>query len=250
MNLLRTAIQDLLRCPSVLIRYVVVVAGIAFSFRFAHQTFVGDAAPILLPPMAVSFVRLVLALYLALFVSAAQAMYFSVLGVEIGKPLWKCTGPYDGLRRFFIPWLIINLSAITLIDLQQRLQASGANDIVQLLEISILFMHVLAIPAGAAVMYWGALEWHQLGATFKPLFRFIGLTAIPLGMGLAQYAAHQGMLWLIAFHFSENKILFMAFQSAIDLMLLAVDGILFSLTWHICMLNSTTPEEEDIPFDI
>ncbi len=190
--------------------------------------------------------RLAFALYLACASSLVQAVCFAALGAAIARPMWKWRGPRDGLVRFFMPWLIINLFLVMLADIHRHFFLLEQEDLASLLELALMVVHVAALPLGTAIMYWGALSWPDLPATLAPLTRFFRLTLQSLGVGLFQYV----LLGVRASFLEPDRVWTLALYAVTDIPILMLDVIIFAQVWRICMLNSTTPPNaDDSPFD-
>lgn len=194
----------------------------------------------------VSAVRLTLVLYLAVASSVIQALFFASLGAAIARPMWKCKGWRDALTRFFMPWLIINLFLVMLMDIHARLIGGGVYDPALMLELLLMVVHAAALPLGAAVMYWGALRWQELPQMTVPLTRFLQLTLLPFGLGLIQYILTGVRVQM----FEPTRPWVLGLYTVTDMPLIALDVLIFALVWRICILDATTPREiDDDPLD-
>lgn len=244
-KLLAAVVADLSECRDVLIRYVAACFIVLALYRLAlHGLYEWAEAESRL--VLASSIRLGMAIYLAVAASALMAIFFSALGARIDRPIWKCAGAGEALRRFFVPWLIINLFTITLIDVQTRLLAAERGEVAALLELLVLTVHLAAVPVGACVMHWGALAWHELGAALKPLVRMMSLTLLPLAIAFLQYVF---MNLRAAFLVENDAATFMTYMIT-DIPLLLLDALIFGLVWRICMHCRNVPEEEVDPFDL
>ena len=99
---------------------VVCSAAVAAVFRVANASVEAmiDKEP---PPPWMPAFRLVSLLWLAVGASVCAAAFFSMIGRRVDRPLWKCPGWQDGVRRFFLPWFIVNLCQIMIIDMMMKL---------------------------------------------------------------------------------------------------------------------------------
>ncbi|HDP34115.1 MAG TPA: hypothetical protein ENN29_03280 [Candidatus Hydrogenedentes bacterium] len=244
MNLPAEALRDLRRCGHAVFRYVVASIMAVMLFRFfsyAGRYWLPEEAQ----PQLSAIIQLAGALYLAVAVSAVQAVYFSVLGAAIDKPLWKHKGAVDALQRFFTPWLIINLLIITLTDIQTRFLAAEMNDIAALIEFSILAVSVAAIPVGGCIMHWGGLEWNELAEALRPLGRLFSQTLLPVAAGFALYALASARMIAV----TGNMLVDMMFLTGTDIPLFMLEAYVFAMVWRICMHHRTLPPEDNDPFD-
>lgn len=245
MKLLTVVLDDLRICSGAVLRYVLAAAVVLATYRLLyHGLEVWEAAEA--PAKLMSLLHLGLALYLAVVFSGVEAIFLSALGREIDRPIWKCKGPADALRRFFTPWLIINLSCITLIDIQARLALLGQSEAVLLFEGLILIAHLCALPIGAAIMHWGALEWRELGSALRPLLRFLHLLLLPLALAFFQFALVRLRGVVVA---GDGSTMVLT-RVVLDIPMILLDVLIFALVWRICMMHRNEPEVESDPFDL
>ncbi len=188
-----------------------------------------------------SMAHLMLALYLAVTVSFFRTFCFSNLGAVVARPMWKYKGCRDALNRFYVSWLIIALFLVTLTDIQTRLVQREQNDLTVMIGLVLLAGHVAAVPLGAVIMYWGALNWRELTLTIAPLIRFAWLTLLPLGLGLIQYA----MIAMRPQFLDEGAPGDLVFYTLTDIPIVLLDILIFLAIWHIGMLDQTTPRNAD-----
>ncbi len=238
--LLSESLVDLRRHGAAACRYVALSLLVTVVYRIAAYWLDGSAlseTALSTAPLA----RMALALYVACASSAVQAVCFAALGAAIARPMWKWRGPRDGLARFFMPWLIINLFLVTLADIHLYIVRLEQQDLAALLELPLLAAHTAALPLGAVIMYWGVLHWPDLPAMAVPLTRFYQLTLLPLGLGLLQYI----LLGVRAQFLEATSLWALALYTATDIPVLLLDVLIFTQVWRICILNSTTPPDAD-----
>lgn len=231
LDLLAQSWNSLRKNPLPVLLYILITLLVSLAYRLSElpieANFPKDSPPAWIPLFILA--RDVL---LTAFLSALQATVFAVLGKEIDRPLWKCAGWRDALRRFFITWFILNLLAIMIIRLQIRAHTAGVPDVVLSLEFFLLLVYLLGLPVGACVMYWGRLNWSELPEALTPIIRVMPLTLLVLLLG--------GFQWL--FHLtlpdiqSDNKIVQALLLTALDFPLPFLDCLAFAAMWRICML--------------
>ncbi len=244
MNLPAEALKDLRQSMGAVLRYMIAVMLAVFSCRlllFAAQ----HRFPEETYPQLFAMTRLLAFLYLAFAASAVQAVCLAMLGAEIDRPLWKYKGMSDALQRFFVPWLIINLFLITLVDIQSRLLAADMTDVAVLLEFVILMTHAAAMPVAACIMHWGALEWGELGEALRPLGRLFSLALLPFAVGIIQYLMSSAR----ALGASDNMLIDLVYFSVTDVPLLLLEVFIFAMVWRICMHHRSLPPVDDNPLD-
>ncbi len=244
MNLPAEALKDMQRHGAAVARYIVAIMLTLISYRllaFAAQHGLSEDAH----PQLFAAARLMAALYLAVAASAAQAVFLAQLGAAIDVPLWKYKGTQDALQRFFVIWFIINLFLITLIDIQTRLLGADIEDAAAFMELLIMAAHVAAMPVGACIMHWGALDWSELGEALRPLGRLLSLAVFPFAIGFIQYALASARMAGA----TDNMLANLLFLSVTDVPLMMLDVFIFVLVWRLCMHHRTLPPVEDNPLD-
>ena len=244
MDLPTAALRDLQRCGPALFRYVVATLLTLCSHRCISWTITVWLPEETWPALA-SLATLSTTLYLAVLLSAVQAVYFSHLGAIIDKPLWKYQGAKNALRRFFMLWLLINLFLITLVDIQTRLMAADARDAALSLEAVILAGHMLALPVGACIMHLGAFHWHELGEALRPFSRLFSMMLFPIFVGFIQYTLANARILVL----TENLFFNLLFLTVTDIPLVLLEAYIFTLIWRVCMHHRSLPPETENPFD-
>lgn len=244
MNLPTEALRDLQRCGFALFRYTVALLLVLCSYRcilYLIELWVPEETY----PGAAAAMHLVTVLYFAVVISIAQAVYLSMLGAAIDRPLWKYKGAKDALSRFFILWFIINLLLLTLFDIQARLMSANLKDTAAFLEFVILAVHVVALPAGACIMHWGTLQWNEFGEAIRPLFRLFSLMLFPMVIGFIQFTLASARLFALTDTIFVNLI----FLTITDIPLVMIDAYIFALVWRICMYHRSLPPDTENPFE-
>lgn len=183
-------------------------------------------------------------------VAAAQAIFFSRLGRDIDKPLWKVDSDREALRRFFTMWFIINLGYAATITVFGSLVSTPATASAVLL---LLYMAAsFFVPFAAAIMFTGycraqtipdgfSILVRQLPKTFLlVLANFVAITIVNEMYGSARSAtlALPGGGTLPAFWL----------MPPIQALSAYVDCVVFTATWLICMEDRATERDDDFEF--
>ena len=243
-NLFTEAVNDLGRHLARVAQYVLATTMILAVYRVCSAALEG-----LDPPgnayAAAPVARLLLSIGLGASLSAVQALVFAPLGAAIARPVWKYRDWRDALKRFFLPWLIINLLLITIMDIRTHLAAAGETDAASLLELVWLGAQMSALPVGTAVMFWGALRWRELPEAMTPLFRFFQITLIPLGLALLQYL----LVGIRANLLQEEGVRQVILCVITDAPLVLMEVLMFTVCWRICLLNQTLPKDTEDPLE-
>jgi hypothetical protein len=184
-------------------------------------------------------------------IALAQTLAFSRLGREIDRPLWKVRTDRDAMKRFFMMWALINLTAMGLHRLSQI--DFGSGDVVSinyLLLYGGLGATLVSVPFGACIMFTGQVSSRTLGESLAPLTRQPGRTALVFGIMLFQVIAHDLFVSLLIG--SENQTPSLLARLAAGLASGAVqvylDCLALAATWHLCMVDRETVDEIDLDF--
>ncbi|NLO34196.1 MAG: hypothetical protein GX117_12735 [Candidatus Hydrogenedentes bacterium] len=186
-------------------------------------------------------------LLVSVLYAAIYALFLAPLGAAVARPLWKYKGWRDGLARFFLPWLILNLLLVTLMNIEFRMQMEQQEEAIVLIQSLEIWSAVLFFPIGAGIMYWGELRWQELPMALRPLLRYFKYSCLALVIALFQHDI-EVQCALISF---DNTKLQLLFQTVLDIPLLITDLYIFILLWRIFMLNQQNPpslDEEGIDF--
>ncbi len=225
--------------------YVAASAVVAAVFRLANVAVAAvidkDAPPLWLP-----FFRLASLVWLAAGAALCAAAFFSMIGRQMDRPLWRCSGWQDGVRRFFLPWFILNLCQIMVIDMMIKVGEAGMHNVLPSLFMLDLALQAFCLPVGVCVMYGGRLDWARLPESLEPIYRQFLLVIPVLFLGLGQWLLIDLRGDLIATD-AGLDILWLGLYDAV------LDGITcyaFIMMWRVCMLHrDRSMENHGNPFD-
>jgi len=225
--------------------YVVCSAFVTAVFRISNSVAAmmidKDAPPAWMPAF-----RLVSLLWLAVGASLCAAAFFSLVGKRIDRPLWKCSGWRDGVRRFFLPWFILFLCQIVIIDMIGKLADAGMTDALSSLFMLELLVQAFLVPVGACIMYWGRMDWKELPSVLGPIYGQFLLVLPVVFIGVGQ--------WLLAYMRAD----LIPTDSGLDILWLGLyDAVLdyitcfaFVMMWRVCMVHrDKSMEGGENPFD-
>ena len=241
-RLLADAWHSLKRNQAPLGLYVLLLTAVNLLYRLASGHVEGFVEPDALPSWYPIY-AIAADLFLAAGFSAVQAVVFAMFGREIDRPLWKCEGPGDALRRFFIVWFILNLVILTVIRLQVRAAEADAAQVVIALDFLMLGLYLFALPVGACVMYWGRLNWEELGESLAPIARQFPLVVVVLAINFGQYILHLILVDLLPQARADSPIVL----AIADIPFHLLDCFAFAAMWRICMLHRDTSYEDIVP---
>jgi len=178
---------------------------------------------------------------LALGMALGQVMAFSRIGMEIDRPLWKCSGDREALRRFFVLWLMLNLAQIASYRLLDWIHlASNGTQSLPMFLLVVMPVAILSTPMGACVMFFGRFQWSTLGKSLVPL-----VNEFPKTMVLVCFAG-------LMFFFAQFMILNVPQRwlwPVLDVVFGYFECVIFSAAWLICMINREAVGEGEDPYD-
>lgn len=181
-------------------------------------------------------------------VSAVQAVAFARLGREIDKPLWKCPTDGEALRRFFMPWFLLNLFTLLIGSLSLQATQRELMDVASVLMMLQLIALLFVVPVGTCVMYWGRFRWRELGEALTPLVRQMPDVLIVFVMLFAQFIvfyAEQYYLFLT----QENPVAQALAPPIAFIPMTLLELLAFAVLWRFCMINRDAEVEDGGPFD-
>ncbi len=176
-------------------------------------------------------------IFIVLATSALQAIVFSRLGQYIDRPYWKVESDKDALRRFFMPWLILNLIVLVTIRLEESiLMADAAQDASSALSFLFLVEIPLMTPIAACIMFLGRFRWSTLHIALAPFV----------------YHLPRMLLLTLCYFFMVSYLLATAsllkdkrFVPLIDALLAICQAYAFICAWLICMMHRDESDEEE-----
>lgn len=225
--------------------YVLSSAVVGAVYRSATEA-VGGAASGGEGPGWLGLFRFGSLLWLAVGAALCSSAFFSLMGRRIDRPLWRCAGWQDGMRRFFLPWLILYLLLIAVIDAIIRLGEASVDGALSSLLMVHLALSLLVLPIGTCIMYFGRLDWGKVGHALEPMHGQFLLTLQVVCVCFAQ--------WVLAF----MSDLLVPGDTGLDILWLGLYDVVldymtcfaFVMMWRVCMIHrDRSMEGGDNPFD-
>ncbi|HOD96539.1 MAG TPA: hypothetical protein PLY90_09780 [Candidatus Hydrogenedentes bacterium] len=177
--------------------------------------------------------------------SMMQAWFYGRLGAGAGGTLWRWQGTVETLKRYVMPWLLLNLLSLTFADLTHRAALAGNTQAAGFFESLTLCWHLISMPAGVCILFYRGLVWRELHEALVPLFRFPGALILPMALAFLQYL-HSGVQAAFVDETASGMLLLCAVT---DIPQVILDLIIFVLYWRICMDDCLTPREEDDDYE-
>jgi len=208
-------------------------------------------------PPIILWYMLAVGLVYAVVASAVQSIVFARMGEDIDRPVWRCPTDTEALRRFFMPWFLINLTGIAILHFQGVAQRVENQEASLVLSGVFLAAYLFALPVGVCIMYLGRFRWSELGTALRPLVRQFDLAVLVLLLRFVQFTWFMMSYELyVPAHRLEDPGWWTLLQSQVLFLPLAnipiwvMDCLLFAALWRICMINRDQDVEEmDDPFD-
>ena len=180
-------------------------------------------------------------LALVTIISSLQAIAFSVIGEEMDRPLWKCNGWQDSLKRFFTFWFILNLLFVTSSSLVASVPESMQMDVLAVVGLFRYGLIIFGVPVGVCIMHGGGLHWHNLPAMLAPFVHLFQMTFVALSLGFAQCIVIEVAL-LSA---SEALLKTPWYWSFVNIPLVLLECPAFATMWLVCIHYRTIEPELD-----
>ena len=241
MRILGDAVEAVQRNLYALALYLAITVGSSLLAQVSHHL-VG--APVDNPYQSGFWIAYQLGfdVFLVLCAALAQAVVFSRLGKQIDRPLWKIRGDGEALRRYFLMWLILNATAVIIMEAANWAYYVLNNQFLALFlfRYVLTFVAVVYVPLGAAIMFLGPFRWEKVPECLRPLWRQFPQTLVVLLLNLAWF-----LLFMLLFVQTESQ---RWLRPAIDVAFGYVDCVVFAGIWLICMLDRQEPEEIDLGF--
>ncbi|MCL4216300.1 MAG: hypothetical protein KJ052_04750 [Candidatus Hydrogenedentes bacterium] len=217
----------------------VAVAVLTDAIIIAIMTAAAPEAPGQGNPLRASPLMLAIEIGASVLNAWIATVAFARIGRYLDRPLWKVQTDWEALRRFFLPWLVMILGTITLMNLLGRLiDASESSAPPVMLLFLMVMLEVLIVPLGACIMFHGKFEWGTLNEALAPLAKQ-GERTLPL--------------ILLSFFLT---FMFFVLSSAIPRVTLPIvsalaalwDCFMFVGIWFVCMTDRETRDEVDLDF--
>lgn len=249
MQYLREAAQDVQRNLSALLIFVAIFGVTQIVTTFVTFPFEpADAASQGRMPLALDIAILLVFVHVIAF---AQTIAFSRLGREIDKPLWKVRTDGDALKRFFMMWALMNLTANGFLRVGNMDFGGGdAAAINVMLSFMALGAFILIIPVGACVMFTGHASSRNLGEALAPLSRQPARTGtVLLIMIVEQFTVFFFFSAMVGPEGQMPPLLVrLGFEMASGIVQVYLECLAFAATWHLCMVDRETVDEIDLDF--
>ena len=198
------------------------------------------------PPSWLPAFRMLSLLWLAAGAAVCAAAFFSLIGRRVDRPLWRCAGWQDGVRRFFLPWFILNLCQIMVIDMMVKAGETEMQSILPTLFMMDLVLQALCIPLGTCIMYWGRLDWRRLPSALAPIYGQFLLVIPVFFIALAQWILIDARGAIIPAETGLNILWLGLYDAVLD----AITCFAFIMMWRVCMLQrDRSMEHRGNPFD-
>ncbi len=202
--------------------------------------------------------------FLIVVYAFAQSIVFSRMGRLIDRPLWKCQGDGEALKRYFPLWVLLNIVALGSQRLVTWVPALMDNEAAAAPMFWMMaFVIAVYVPVGAAIMFAGRPEW-GLGSTRtlypkpqtpnpKPhTWSKLGEALVPLGRQWPKAlvvcffggATYMLLTFLVIWQPEPQRWLL----PALDVVAGYFDCLIFCATWLICMFDRQAPQDGDIDY--
>jgi len=193
-----------------------------------------------------SLVLLAARLAVVAAISALQAAVYALLGRQIDRPLYKVEGAWDGIRRFFTLWLLLNLIMLVIFRFLENTVAAE-NELAYLAYLLVFVYWIVQVPICACVMFMGRFRWQDFGESLKPLARHFEQTLGILLAGMLQFFMFDAIL-AGAGTDDPASLQWLYLSPLLSCVLGIMEVYIFSVTWLLCMLHRDTEDFDDMDF--
>jgi len=238
LDVLRQAIDAVQRNLIALAIYLVITVG-ANTLALACVHLLGGPFENPFENPRIAALTVLIYLVLTVIFAVASAIAFARFGKELDKPLWKCAGDWEAFRRFFLVWFALH-NLVIAVEIDFIFAATHENAVPPVLTyFGRLAGFVLAVPAGAFLMFPGGIDWHDLGGVFRPLVRqFPHVFMVLLAYGMV----------VLFLEYTDTRDLPLWIQPALAIVSGYFDCVVFCAIWIICIIDRQSPEEDDLDF--
>jgi len=245
LQILAEAFRDVHRNPGPLFLYLAITVGMSIGLAVLQYVVKRLGIEESLPAVSqsIGFVRDIV---LALGDAVAASIAFSRLGRELDKPLWKIEGDWEALRRFFLPWFILSLGFVAVIQLLRAAVGSdAASGAVVAADVGVIVLAACIVPLGACIMFHGRLDWREIPESLSPLAKQFPLALVFFLLGFVVFGLLGDIHVLLARSLDVRN-------SAVAPVIEVLDGyfecVIFAGIWEICRISRDMIEEHDIEF--
>lgn len=186
----------------------------------------------------------------------ASTIFFSRIGREMDKPMWRVADDRDALRLFFRLWLLLGLLTLAYARVMEQFLPRTGDPTALIVFLCTFFVWATFLNVfGAFVMFYGRPGREELNAAFGTFAHHLGpiiaVSLVGLLAGLVLVDAHQRVNLIgIA---GEASSLQLALRIALNTLLGGIDTLvsafIFAYAWLICIFHRDHFEEPGDDFD-
>ncbi len=186
---------------------------------------------------------------LIIFLSVSGAVLYPVFMARYGNALdpilWRCRGVKQAVGSFFLPWLIINLLSMTVHSFHLQAVLSGNGDASAAMELLSMLFNMVAVPAGACIMFSGRFEWRSLSGALAPMARNLAPAMLVFMLCLFQWY----LLLLRASALDESGAGALLIAGVTDIPFCLLDCMAFVMMWQVCQIDRERQQQGDFDED-
>ncbi|MBI2426012.1 MAG: hypothetical protein HYV27_24520 [Candidatus Hydrogenedentes bacterium] len=245
MELLEEGWKTIKRMPRLVVGYILWWLLITVVYRVcseAARSLEGGNAS------AVALLRLGGLVALAASGAVLQSIYFAAIGREVDKPLWKCPAAGEAVRRFFLIWFLLILILLTTEQFMSIAAERGDEQAFAALLPIYIFLSAIYFPIAACIMFWGRLNWQELGEALLPMLREMSnvilvmfIMFVNIMLQITVPAAFAPLLDSETPLAPQNLLL----PALLSIPSGLLDCLSFVIMFRICMIHRTTDYDSD-----
>lgn len=189
--------------------------------------------------------------------AAAQTVFFSRMGREMDKPMWRVLDDRDAMRRFFRFWLLLGLLTLVYVHTMGALLPADTDVAVAVAFLASVFtLATLVNVFGASVMFYGGAGRQEVREAFTTMGRHVAvIVAICLFGILAGLVLRDLNLSAVEFGKAPGGAAWYHSAAAVALGMLAgafdslVGCFIFAYAWLVCIFDRDHFEQPGDDFD-
>ncbi len=209
------------------------------------------------PDQYLSLVLIVTSIALVALSAIASTIFFSRIGREMDKPMWRVADDRDAMRLFYRLWFLLGLLTLVYVRLIEQLLPKNPDIGTLIIFLCSFFIWATLLNVfGAFVMFYGRPGREEISQAFSTLGHHLGpvlaISLVGLLSGLVLYDAHFRAV-AIGHSAEDMTSVDYAGRYLVDMLVGAVDSLvscfIFAYSWLVCIFHRDHFEQQGDDFD-
>lgn len=208
------------------------------------------------PDTAMNVALIVSSILMVALGALASTIFFSRVGREMDKPMWRVADDRDALRLFYRLWLLLGLLTLAYARVMEQF-LSGSSDPAGLIAFLCTFFvwATLLNVFGAFVMFYGRTGREEINAAFGTFAHHLGpviaISLLGLLAGLTLVDAQQRIIRIGTT--ADATSIHLALRIVLSTLLGGIDSLvsifIFAYAWLVCIFHRDHFEAPGDDFD-